>query len=414
MYQDTADCQSSRASSNTPAAFRKSCLVISHKRFYFVNGQYCSEGGFGKYVEVIRSLFDRVYLAVPVEHGPPKGDVGPLRDGVAEVIELPGSYARHRFSILGLLHPWRLVRPLARAAKRADVVHVIFPGYVQIVGLAVARWLRRPHFCSIVGDWEADYAVSSFARSHALLVRPVIWVHRLLVRWVLQSKLVFVHGATMAERYRRRGRCIVVNQSSTFREADIRNSNEVSTLRHMPRLLFVGRLDYKKGVPTLLDALKKLHEKHLPATLTIVGGGPDRKSFEKQASRLGLQEAVTFEGYVKDHQRLREIYRAHDLFVLPSLTEGAPKVVIEAYAQGLPVVASNAGGIPDMVSEKNGILVEPGDPDALAEAIQRILHDDTYRLNLARHNLQEAHRYTMEAQVQHMTRHLRKCMAESV
>jgi len=412
MYQERAGNKSPGGVSAPPAVFRKSCLVISHKLFYAVNGRYCTEGGFEHYVEVIRSLFERVYLAVPVEHTAPPRAMNPLPEGMAEVIELPNYTERYWYPILRLKHPIALGRPLLEAVKKADVVHVKFPGYEQIIGLALARWKRRPLFCSIVGDWEADYAVSGFAQAHPWLVKPVVLLHRLLIRWVLRSMLVFVHGAAMAERYRRWGRHVVVNQSSNFREADIRSTGGIGELHHPPRLLYAGRLDYKKGVPTLLEALKKLRDDAQHLVLTIVGEGPDRSAFEEQVVRLGLQEAVTFRGHIKEYRRLWEIYRAHDLLILPSLTEGAPKVLIEAYAQGLPVVATNVGGIPGIVSKENGILVEPGDADALAGAIRRIVCEDAYRRRLAEHNLQVAHEKTIEAQVRYMGAHLREAMPD--
>ena len=110
--------------------------------------------------------------------------------------------------------------------------------------------------------------------------------------------------------------------------------------------------------------------------LTIVGGGPNQGEFEQIVQQLKLEGAVTFRGYVAVREELWRVYRGHDMFVLPSLTEGAPKVVIEAFANGLPVVATNIGGIPGMVSPESGILVPPNDVAALGDAIRRILTDD--------------------------------------
>jgi len=399
---------SSQESFGTPT-LGGTCCLISHKCFFRVDGRYCSHGGFNRYVEVIRAMFDRVLLAVPVEQGAPDEDVAPLAEGVAEVVELPSYYRRHHYPICWLRHPLGLGKPLLKAIRRADVTHIPFPGYAQVYGLLLARWLKRPHFCSLVGDWEEEYAVSSAAQSHPILIKPLLLFQHMLVRWVLRSQLVFTHGRKLTERYRGWGANVVQNQSTTFHARDIRSTDTLQGVHQPAKLLFVGRLDYKKGVPVLIEAVKKMRDEGVSTQLSIVGGGPDRDKFEALVKELGLLDSVCFLGYVRDRQRLRELCREHDLFVLPSLTEGAPKVVIEAYAQGLPVVATNVGGIPGMVSDDNGILVEPGNVTQLADAIGRILEDDEFRLKLARNNLVEARTKTMEAQVEHMTRHIRAC-----
>ncbi len=140
------------------------------------------------------------------------------------------------------------------------------------------------------------------------------------------------------------------------------------------RLLFVGRLVERKGVEVLLRALARVRERR-QAVLTIVGEGPRRADLEGVVRRLGLGEAVRFAGRLSERE-LSDLYATSDLFVLPATvdrkgdTEGLGVVLLEALASGLPVVASDTGGIPDIVrSGDTGWLVPPGDAAALAEAI---------------------------------------------
>jgi len=140
------------------------------------------------------------------------------------------------------------------------------------------------------------------------------------------------------------------------------------------RLLFVGRLVERKGVEVLVRALARLGDR-LPVMLTVIGEGPSESSIRGLVRRLGLSERVTLTGRV-DQATLRRAYREADALVLPAIvdvkgdTEGLGVVLLEALRFGLPVIASRAGGIPDIVRDGDtGWLVAPGDPGALADAI---------------------------------------------
>jgi glycosyltransferase involved in cell wall biosynthesis len=390
------------------ARLGKTCCVISDKSFYLVDGEYCSAGGFNKHMEVLRALFDRVIIAVPVSHGSCPSNAYPLSPDIAEVVELP-TY-RYKYPFQSLLHPIGLGRPMLNAIQQADVVHVMMPGYPQLLGLLIAQMQGKPLFCSLVGDWEANFVVCRFAESHPCLVTQVIRIHRVLLRWILKSGLVFAYGRSMTQSYRRIGTNVVESHGSTFSKSSICSPEDLSGLHKPPRLLFVGRLDYKKGIPVLLRAMARLRDAGLVTTLTIVGNGPSRQEFLDLVEKLALQGVTRFRGHVRTRDDLWAIYREHDLFVLPSLTEGAPTVVNEAYANGLPVVATNVGGIPGMVSTENGILVRPNDADALAGAIRRTLTDDDLRQRFAQHNLRAARTKTMEVQVRHMAKHIRRSL----
>ena len=140
-----------------------------------------------------------------------------------------------------------------------------------------------------------------------------------------------------------------------------------------PRVLFVGRLAPQKGVSTLVAAAGLL--KHPSARLLLVGDGPERKALEKEAKRIGMGDRLHFVGFVA-HERLPAVLVHADLLVLPSLYEELGTVLLEAMQAALPIVASNIGGIPAVIEDGvNGLLVPPGEPEALARAIDRLLAD---------------------------------------
>ncbi|MFQ5896740.1 MAG: glycosyltransferase [Candidatus Methylomirabilia bacterium] len=129
-----------------------------------------------------------------------------------------------------------------------------------------------------------------------------------------------------------------------------------------------------KGHPELLEGLKAVRREFPDATLLLVGDGIRRAWVEDRARALGLREAVRFTGFRQD---VPDLLRAMDCFVLSSIrTEGVPQSLLQALATELPVVASAVGGIPEVIQHQvTGLLVSPGDAEALAQGILTVLRD---------------------------------------
>lgn len=145
-------------------------------------------------------------------------------------------------------------------------------------------------------------------------------------------------------------------------------------------LMAVGSLKPIKGVDILLRAVAPVMQKHAHVHLVLVGEGPDRTALKSLARELGIADRVLLLGLRDDVDAL---LRAADALVLASRTEALPTVVLEAMATGLPVVATNVGGIPEMVEhDRSGILVAPEDVAALGAAIERIVVDGALRRTL--------------------------------
>jgi glycosyltransferase involved in cell wall biosynthesis len=153
-------------------------------------------------------------------------------------------------------------------------------------------------------------------------------------------------------------------------------------------VLFVGRLVARKGVPTLLEAARRLAPT-LGLRVSVIGEGPERPALEAQVARDGLQDVVKLRGRVPSAELVRA-YQESGVLVLPAVvdargdTEGLGVVLLEAMSRGTPVVASDIGGITDIVThDRTGVLVPPGDPAALAAAIQRLATDPALWRRLA-------------------------------
>ncbi len=168
-------------------------------------------------------------------------------------------------------------------------------------------------------------------------------------------------------------------------------------------LLSVGRLSQEKAHIDLIAAIQELSQRNskLRVRLVLVGEGPERHHLELTAKRLKVN--VKFVGQVKD---VRPYFAAADIFVLPSHSEGSPNVLLEAMAAGVPIIATNVGGVPEMVTaEKTALLTPARDPEALSKAIERMLktEDLARKLSAAARERVQTH-YSPQARTRQLAR----------
>jgi len=141
-------------------------------------------------------------------------------------------------------------------------------------------------------------------------------------------------------------------------------------------LVFVGRVVPIKRLEVLLRALAQARESDPRLRLAMVGDGEDRPGLERLAAELGISDDVFFLGYRRE---LQPVFAAADVAVLSSDNEGTPVSLIEAAAAGLPAVATDVGGVHEVVGEETGVLVPPGDPATLSSALAAMAGDEDRR-----------------------------------
>ena len=145
-----------------------------------------------------------------------------------------------------------------------------------------------------------------------------------------------------------------------------RNLSLDSNKKHV---VYIGNLVPIKGVKYLVEAFRDMPEN---ISLNIIGDGELKMELEKESRTLNLTNRINFLGK-RPHQEMPLWFNAADVFCLPSLNEGCPNVILEAMACGAPIVASRVGGIPDLVSADQGLLIEPADPEALTQALKAVI-----------------------------------------
>ncbi len=166
-----------------------------------------------------------------------------------------------------------------------------------------------------------------------------------------------------------------------------------------PKLLIVGGNIQRKGLPTLMEALRLLQEDYPDIKLQIVGKNQNIDKMKKMAKRLNIHDLTEFVGWVHP-EKIQKYYKDASVFVMPSLMEGFGLVFLEAMAKGLPVIGGNVGGIPELIEDgKNGLLVTPRDPISLRNKIESLLKDKTLRRTLIHNGYDTIKEYSVTKMV---------------
>lgn len=223
-------------------------------------------------------------------------------------------------------------------------------------------------------------------------------IYNNLNRWSLQApeQIVTVSQATKEQLLRHGipGERITVVHNAVPAQPHSQVRNDAATLRQKKidlgvspdekLILCAGRLSKEKGQIDMVGAILHLRKLRpgLAVRLMIIGDGPEHERISQAIQSAGLENSIVFTGHLKD---LTPYYEAADVVAIPSLSEGSPNVLLEAMAFGVPVVATEVGGIPEIVTHgESALLVPAQDPGAMAAAIERLISDPGTASTLAR------------------------------
>lgn len=262
-------------------------------------------------------------------------------------------------------------------AKNADIVHI---QWIEngIAGVPLGKLFRKPMLINV-------HRVVSSGR----------WM-RLLIKYIVENVdyLIFNSSYTRDELLKvaqPKQYCVLpctidIDKFTPGKRGTLRKQLGFSEDKLI--IFFVGYLIEKKGIRYLLDAMPNVLAKLPNVQLVLAGGGTDMEKLKQQAKDLNIEKHVTFLGWVKNDD-LADYYRDADVFVLPSIidskgeTETQGLVLAEAMACGTPVVGSNVGGIPDVITPEVGFLAEPKNSIDLADKIVMMLSDPETRKEMS-------------------------------
>lgn len=346
----------------------------------------CEAGGLETVVRGLavgqRDRGHTVRVAAVIERRPREHPfVTSLRDaGIAtEVLAIPDrAYLRERAWVVELCRRWR-----------PSIVHT--HGFrPDVVDAPAARRLGVPTITTVHGFTGGGWKLALYERVQRLAFR----------RFDAVVAVSHALGESLASSGISRDRIHVVPNACSGTTPSLDRS-AARRLLSLPDDRFVvgwvGRLSREKGADVLVDAMA--HLRGVPLSVSVLGDGPDRESLMARAHAIEAGNRITWHGVVRD---AAATFRAFDVLALSSRTEGCPLVLLEAMAAGIPIVATRVGGVPDILSASEAILVPPEDPPALATALL-----DTFRDRSAAESRAGAARARLQTEF-----HPDRCLAE--
>jgi glycosyltransferase involved in cell wall biosynthesis len=291
------------------------------------------------------------------------------------------------------------VRAMWRALADLDAVWVTGVHPLGLL-LAILARIRGRRVVLLIRQDSPSYFRHRSGGILGLLAVPPVLALDLAFRTMARRLPTTVVGSHVAQRYGTPRPNLLELHINLLGSGDLVSRPSAADWSEHVSLLTVGRIDREKNpmlVPELLDEL----ERRAPGRfrLTWVGEGPLATPLAEEIARRGLGDRLTLPGYVPFGRELIERYRSAHAFVHVALTEGVPQVLFEAMGSGLPIVATDVGGVAAALeSGEAGLLVPPGDAGALSAAILRLAEDPALRERLSSRALELAGRETIESE----------------
>lgn len=290
-------------------------------------------------------------------------------------------------------------RIMNKQIKTWDWIHIFLPNHLGIISFILAKIYSKPFSIYVAGDWKEVYPYTYRWRvgMNRMFLPVYLVVNKLIASLigfiVKDSKFTLVHGETLHKRYYDKNMNIHVyrtepiinlSQQDFYYRKDTCQDTKI-------KLLFIGSLIPGKGLIYLLDAVAQLQREKINVHLDIVGIGEQESDLKTKTKVLNIENIVSYKGYIPNGAQLFEIYRNSDIFVLPTLSEGFPRVLYEAMSQCVPIITTNVGGIPRlMIDGENAILVSPKNSMAIALAVKKIASDQILRQHLIENGFKAA------------------------
>lgn len=363
-------------------------LVVSSAIHYRHDGRLFSFIPYVREIDLWADLFPELIIAAPCrEEAPPLDCISFTRSNISirPQIEAGGDTLAAKLKQIWLLPA--MIFGLCRAMPRAEAIHVRCPGNLSLLAAALAPIFSRYLVARYTGEWTGFPGEPATWRFQRALLRSGWWRGPVTVYgdWPNQPPHVVPFFTS------------VLNERQAERAADAarRRKRDGAREEKALRILYVGRLSEAKNVHAVLDAVAILKNRGIEIECDVVGEGPERDRLERQAGELGICDRVNFFGGV-DFDQVLDFYERTDTLALVSKTEGWGKVIPEAMAFGVVCIGSDCGVIPTMLGEGRGIVVPPGDAEAIAAALSRIVEAPDQYVEMAGRAAAWSRRYTLE------------------
>ena len=340
-------------------------LIISNMEHYLDGDAVWGWGPTVQEINYLSTLYGRVSHVGCLHKGKPTKSSLPYTNSSIRFVPLPpagGKSLRHKLGILRLSPLY--LKTIWRELRSADVVHVRCPANIPLLAILLLSLVRRPvlRWVKYAGNWqgyETEPLAYRFQRwwLKKNLARSLVTING---EWPRQpSHVASFYNPCLTEKVLEEGLSAAPGKEPG------------GTLR----LLFVGALNEAKGVVRAIQIMRRLNELGDDVSLDMVGDGPDRRHYEKMVDDLGLSDKLIFHGWIR-HTDLSPYYAAAHCILLPSKTEGWPKVLSEAMAFGVVPIAASVSAIPQYLDKfEIGRAVTYDDLDGYIQAVKGYVHN---------------------------------------
>ena len=281
-----------------------------------------------------------------------------------------------------------------------DIVH-IQTIYLSLSGLLIKKFLRKSYVVYGRGSdvylpWRFKNIISKPILKNADAVIALTEDMKREVQKIYDREVFVIPNGIDLKRF------------ENLSKEDLRSKLEIKEQEKV--ILFVGTLRPVKGVRYLIEAMKIVTNKNKNNRLFIVGDGEEKEHLENLVKELDLEKYMRFIGKVPNEE-VPEYMAASDVFVLPSLSESFGIVNLEAMASGLPIVATDVRGLPEIIKDgENGFLVEPKNPEQIAEKVLLLLEDGELRERISNNNREEVKKYSWKSVVEKLEKVYLGCL----
>ncbi|MCB0379572.1 MAG: glycosyltransferase family 4 protein [Bdellovibrionales bacterium] len=359
-------------------------VIVTNTPHYRVGECLYAYGPYAREIDIWADLFTEVLIVAPC-----RWDTPPTSNFLAftksNILILPQkdrSYKTFIDHISFFLNLPKYFLSLSRALQKGEAILIRCPGWSGFLGAVLAPLFTKYLIAKYAGQW------------HGYVDEPFSWrLQRFILRsWWWRKGLVMVYGEWPDQPTQ-----IIPFFTSTMTTKQVWNGTEAARHKRLSppfHILFVGRLISEKGVDILLRAANILLKWSIPFKLSLVGDGPDRNRLVWIVERLELVDHVEFVGDLPYDEVMSWYEKAH-MLVLPSQSEGWPKVLGEAMCYGLVCIGTDRGLMPWLLKER-GFVVPYGDEEALAVRMRCILEDPIMYQNLSKAASNWAQKYSIE------------------
>lgn len=281
----------------------------------------------------------------------------------------------------------KVIWHINRLVSTSSVLVVRQPGPLGLLTTFIAKLRRRTVAAQVVGDIGPVLRSGAVGRAAKHLAPAAEWTTRFAIREA--SAVRYVTKSQLQHRFPSS------KGAFSFAISDVELGTfpplRAAEPSHL-RILSIGSHENSyKGYEFLFEAIPEVVRQHPSVQVRLIGEGRHQTSLMSLRDKLGLKDVVEFPGYISSKDQLIAELDDCTVFVLPSLTEGLPRALIEAMARGLPCTASNVGGIPELLAPK--FLFPPKSSEAITQALLLLLADPSLRVEQGAHNLSKAMEY---------------------